>query len=554
GDEGGGRGEGASDGRDAKASSGAFAARITHAFNASLTRSLLRRHFGLSMPSLPEGRLCPPVPNRANYVCWLRELLARSEDELCGFAAAASGDAEGGDAVSSWRFRGMDIGTGVSAIYPLLLTTKLFASNDASAEEREVASRKWRFLATDTDPLAVQSARVNVEANRLEDQIHVVRVDDADSPLGVESKARGGPLFSAMEKAKHLAAFQPCCPIDGSQATSEKRSEYPKFDFVMTNPPFYSMSEEATAPRAGDKRSRTDMSANEAVFKSTSPENRDDGCDGDAVGGDVGFIAAIMKDSQRFRHHVTWYTSLLAKRSSLDAVLRKLQTLDGVWGNRGQIRTVEFRQGNIGGGDTVETKFDRHASPRVRWGIGWTYERSVGRCSECRVSGGLQSFDVWIGVGDLALGGSDAENEAKRTSDLVLARFVHFYENLRHFSLKCSQHNMREYGDGGLKTKRKAMCVTAVEERFFNCNATNPPDFLHDIDNDNLPFEGHFVIDSFVQSSGESNGRGDVRVKVVLDMYSHTTRGADVVNKIRGALPGEVGRTNRRWRRLLKRT
>ena len=48
---------------------------MTHAFNASLTRCLLRHHFRLRMPSLPEGRLCPVILNQANYACWVMDLL-----------------------------------------------------------------------------------------------------------------------------------------------------------------------------------------------------------------------------------------------------------------------------------------------------------------------------------------------------------------------------------------------------------------------------------------------------------------------------------------------
>ena len=123
-----------------------LAAQITHRFNASLTRSLLHQQFGLEMPSLPAGRLCPPVPNRANYVAWLRELLLRSEKELCCFSG-------GVEVEKKWQHQGIDIGTGVSAIYPLLLTTRLFAASGGGSNSQTYPP--WRFLATDIDPVAV---------------------------------------------------------------------------------------------------------------------------------------------------------------------------------------------------------------------------------------------------------------------------------------------------------------------------------------------------------------------------------------------------------------
>ena len=109
----------------------------TQLFNVSLTRALLNEHFQLQLPSLPEGHLCPPLPNRANYICWLNELIGGSEQDLYKFSTAASDDDEDDDASSAnndnteanrndgheWQCQGIDIGTGVSAIYPLLLTT-----------------------------------------------------------------------------------------------------------------------------------------------------------------------------------------------------------------------------------------------------------------------------------------------------------------------------------------------------------------------------------------------------------------------------------------------
>jgi len=236
-----------------------------------------------------------------------------------------------------------------------------------------------------------------------------------------------------------------------------------------------------------------------------------------------------------------------------------LKTLDGVWGNRGQIRTVEFRQANLDSNEKDEIG-DDGSSPRVRWGIGWSYERAVGRCSTCRFKGGLQSFEVCVSMGDL--NGSD--DKAKRATDEVVSRLIDFFENLRDFTLKCS-HQIREYGndviagskdeseDGGPTHSKLGRCVTALEERFFNCNPSCLPVLDHEKDNNNLPFEGHFIIDAFVESSGMCDDNGNVSVQVILEMYSHTKRGNAIINKIRETLPGEIGRSNRRWRRILKR-
>jgi len=558
-------------------------AQRTHNFNTSLTRSLLHYHFNLQLPSLPEGHLCPPIPNRANYICWLNELLIQSQVDLYRFATSStsissSGEKEGKSGSREinnqiWHCQGIDIGTGVSAIYPLLLTTELFSGSTGDNEEQvskaTTASppqqqKQWRFLATDIDPIAIQSAVTNVQANHLENQIHIVQVkkklnDETiknDTPLKGMNK---GPLFSAMEEAKHHSTFQSSSSmLDETvheKTKKEEMVEYPKFDFVMTNPPFYSTIDEAKKPRAGDKRCRTDMSTNEGVYSSSIDMDEND----NEEGGDVGFVTAIMNDSQYFRQNVTWYTSLIAKRSSLDTLLFKLQTLDGVWGNRGQIRTVEFHQANLDTNESDRSK-KKSSSNRVRWGIGWTYERANSRCSSCRVRGGLQSFDITIDVDD------DTADNTTIACDEVNARLIHYFDNLRDVSLKCSQEmrlreddnstTASEVNESSDNTRNKLeRCVTVVEERFHNCSPSCLPQLDHEQDNSNLPYEGHFIIDAFVvpDKKEEGDNESTISIQVIVEMYSHTKHGTTILNKIRGPLQGEITRTNRKWRRLRKR-
>lgn len=77
-------------------------------------------------------------------------------------------------------------------------------------------------------------------------------------------------------------------------------------------------------------------------------------------------------------------------------------------------------------------------------------------------------------------------------------------------------------------------------------------------DNGNLPNVGHFIIDAFVRvvkgSSGVHDNTGSTKIEVSLDIYSHTKHGSSLVDKIRTPMPGEIGRVNRKWRRLKKNT
>jgi 23S rRNA A1618 N6-methylase RlmF len=55
---------------------------------------------------IPDGQLCPTVPNRSNYIHWLEDLL--SSNIIPNTISSGS------------KVRGFDIGTGANCIYPLL--------------------------------------------------------------------------------------------------------------------------------------------------------------------------------------------------------------------------------------------------------------------------------------------------------------------------------------------------------------------------------------------------------------------------------------------------
>lgn len=55
---------------------------------------------------IPDGQLCPTVPNRSNYIHWIEDLVASDIIEK------RNADAD--------EVKGFDIGTGANCIYPLL--------------------------------------------------------------------------------------------------------------------------------------------------------------------------------------------------------------------------------------------------------------------------------------------------------------------------------------------------------------------------------------------------------------------------------------------------
>ncbi|KAJ3183995.1 hypothetical protein HDU85_001846 [Gaertneriomyces sp. JEL0708] len=108
-----------------------------------LTYALLWVDFQLRV-EFPLDSLCPPVPNRLDYVLLIEDLVKK------GATATAT------DQIPT--IRGIDIGTGASCIYPLLACQR---------------NETWSMLALDIDERNIAYATSNVERNKLQKRIVV---------------------------------------------------------------------------------------------------------------------------------------------------------------------------------------------------------------------------------------------------------------------------------------------------------------------------------------------------------------------------------------------
>ena len=108
----------------------------------TLNRALLKTFYGIKYWDIPDGYLCPPIPGRADYVHYLADLLAESNNGLIPRGAGV---------------RVLDIGVGANGIYPLI------GHNEYG----------WRFLGSDIDAVALASVRVMTQANDLAQSIEV---------------------------------------------------------------------------------------------------------------------------------------------------------------------------------------------------------------------------------------------------------------------------------------------------------------------------------------------------------------------------------------------
>ncbi|KAK3323387.1 hypothetical protein B0T19DRAFT_425808 [Cercophora scortea] len=165
------------------------------------------------------------------------------------------------------------------------------------------AQRPWYFVATDIDAKSLTHARRNVEINKLEDRIRVVERRATDDLV----------------------------PLDDIGVHS--------VDFVMMNPPFYTSEDEMLSS---------------ARQKARPPHSACTGAPVEMVcdGGEVAYVSRMLRESLVLRDRVQWYTSMLGKVTSLEALVEQLR-VNGI----DNYAVTEFLQGN-------KTR---------RWALGWSF-------------------------------------------------------------------------------------------------------------------------------------------------------------------------------------
>ena len=100
----------------------------------ALNKALLIANYDIQNWDIPQDYLCPPIPGRADYIHYIADLLASTNDEIIP---------EGENVV------GLDIGIGANCIYPII-------GNSVHS---------WSFVGTDIDEKAIQNCKRIIENN-----------------------------------------------------------------------------------------------------------------------------------------------------------------------------------------------------------------------------------------------------------------------------------------------------------------------------------------------------------------------------------------------------
>ncbi|WP_026728848.1 23S rRNA (adenine(1618)-N(6))-methyltransferase RlmF [Flavobacterium denitrificans] len=107
----------------------------------ALNKALLQTYYDIQNWDIPKNYLCPPIPGRADYIHYIADLLAETNNGII----------PKGNSVL-----GLDIGTGANLIYPILGN----------------AVYNWSFVGTDIDKKAIENCSKIIENNpKLNDSI-----------------------------------------------------------------------------------------------------------------------------------------------------------------------------------------------------------------------------------------------------------------------------------------------------------------------------------------------------------------------------------------------
>ncbi|KAM0747807.1 hypothetical protein T439DRAFT_382898 [Meredithblackwellia eburnea MCA 4105] len=227
----------------------------------ALTHALLKQDFNLDI-NLAHDRLTPIVPGRLEYLTWIINLALSTSPST----------------PKETPLKGIDIGTGSTAIYPLLASRLHLHSPHPRIKELQM-------VATEIDERSYELALENVEQNGEEGSVRVVKVPANGDPFA--------KLF--VDDVLHGLA-------DGET-----------FDFTMCNPPFYSSESEM-----GDS----------ATSKSMDPFAVCTGSENELItpGGEIEFVGRMVSESVGLGERIRWFSTLFGKLSSVSTTIDLLKS------------------------------------------------------------------------------------------------------------------------------------------------------------------------------------------------------------------------------------
>jgi len=236
----------------------------------ALNKALLKHYYGISEWDIPENYLCPPVPGRADYIHHMADLLALGN---------------GGIIPVGEQVKVLDIGVGANCIYPVIGSV----------------SYGWKFVGTDIDPIAIESARKIVLMNSV-----------LNGKIEIRLQTAATDIFRGIIQPEE------------------------QFDLSICNPPFHSSMEEVSN---ATRRKITNLThGNPSKIVQNFGGQNIELC---YEGGEEAFVRRMIQASARIPSQCKWFSTLIAKNDHLPAVHKSLDIAHAT-----EIRTIEMEQGH----------------------------------------------------------------------------------------------------------------------------------------------------------------------------------------------------------------
>lgn len=234
-----------------------------------LNKAILAQYYDISLWDIPQNYLCPPIPGRADYIHYIADLLASCHN---------------GEIPKGKNINVLDIGVGANCVYPII----------------GHGQYGWHFVGTDSDPLAIKSAKNIVSGNK-------------NLQGAVACRLQSNPL----------------------QILEGIIQEKDKFDVSICNPPFHSTLEKANQ---ANQRKLKNLGKNNA----SKPLLNFGGQYSELIykGGEEAFVQKMIIESAIFSQQCCWFTSLISKKETLPSIYYMLEKCKAV-----EVRTIDMAQG-----------------------------------------------------------------------------------------------------------------------------------------------------------------------------------------------------------------
>lgn len=235
-----------------------------------LNRALLYADYNMKYWDIARNSLCPAVSGRVDYIHYIADLLSEGNNGI-----VPTGN----------QIKILDVGTGSSAIYPIL-----------GCHEYD-----WDFVGTEIDRNSINIAKGNLNKN-------------------------------AWLKKKVELRLQP----DKERILTAVVGEQDRFDAVICNPPFFKSREE-------NWKASTKKFANLQKNKNIPTVQNFGGLSNELwyPGGEKAFITQMIYDSRTLQKSFGWITSLVADKDHLKPLRAVLE-----YNKAKEIRIIETKQGH----------------------------------------------------------------------------------------------------------------------------------------------------------------------------------------------------------------